>query len=155
MIQHVPGGVVCFNEKQIDMFHHQFIREPTSPSNEISCLYVNCFKKASFVTTTMNTQKLYFFEMCIEHMVVPDTTSTTTTTNKKSLIPLSCFFTTNTDVHLSLNQWLSAFFNAEKGYQLPIPESEVQEKPLAELKKPPWEDKNNETRGESSRVRPN
>lgn len=61
--------------------------------------------------------------------------------------------TTKTKVVIKLSY--KAFFNAEKGYQLPIPESEVQEKPLAELKKPPWEDKNNETRGESSRVRPN
>ena len=41
---------------------------------------------------------------------------------------------------------LKPFESSEQGYfQPPIPESEVQEKSLAELKKLPWEDKSNET----------
>ena len=55
----MPGGLICFNESQIDLFHNQFVRE----TPEISCLYINCFKESSYVNTTMNSQKLYFYEM--------------------------------------------------------------------------------------------
>ena len=108
MIQHVPGGLICFDENQIDLFHNQFIRE----TPQISCLYINCFKESSYVNTTMNSQKLYFYEMCLLH--TNQMSPLHTPNHQSSLIPLTCFFTTNTEAHLSLHQWLSMFFHSEK-----------------------------------------
>lgn len=104
MIQHIPGSVVCYDQDQISLFHYLFTRNIQNSQN-ISTLFINCYKDASFVNTTMNSQRLYFYEMCLK---VPMLKS------YEHLVPLSCMFTTNTNASLSLNQWLTMFIDSER-----------------------------------------
>jgi hypothetical protein len=98
MIQHIPGSVVCYCQKQINLFHNLFIKN----NNSACCLYINCFSDDSYVITTMNSEKLYFYEMCLKD------------NNNNQLIPLSCSFFTKSNIKTSIKQWLTMFFESDK-----------------------------------------
>lgn len=89
MIQHIPGAIVCFSQSQLNLFNYLFIQ-----SNQ-SILYISSFRDASFVHTTMNSQKLYLYEMCLRL--------------NETLLPLSSLITTNSNANCSIRQWITMF----------------------------------------------
>ncbi len=130
----MPGTIVCFEHEQVCLYHNIFIDRalqnkailnsfsPVTKQTTLSqpCLYINCYKKSSISSTTINSKELYYYEMCVrkpfsmnekDHL---NTSGQDNSINFSNFIPLSFMLTTNPRSLSCLNQWLNLFFNCEE-----------------------------------------
>lgn len=82
------------------MYHKIYVDSSNSPNSQTPTLFISCDKQESFVSTTINSKGLYFYELCLK--------------TRNNLIPLSFMLNTNPMSNQCLSQWLNMFLEAEK-----------------------------------------